>query len=132
MRHTFSTSVLVLMAFFGILTSLLAAIRPADFASRLGLTVANSGGINEIRAQYAGFFLACSVVCVASLAGAVPRQSAFIVLIVVFAGLISGRLASLALNHGTSGYPAAILSLFFIDSFGLLLSLFAIAWDKHT
>lgn len=118
------------MSFFGILTSLFASLRPSEFASRLGLAIANSGGINEIRAQYAGFFLAVAVVCMASLFGAVPRPSAFIVLIVVFAGLVSGRLVSVALNHGTSGYPPAILALIAFDSFGLLLSLSALALNR--
>lgn len=127
MRHIFGNFVLIFMTFFGILTSLFAALRPSDFASRLGLAIANSGGSNEIRAQYAGFFLAISIVCIAALFGGVPRQSAFIVLIVVFAGLVSGRLVSLVLNHGTSGYPPAILTLIFFDSLGLLLSLTALS-----
>lgn len=130
MRHIFGSFVLLFMSFFGILTSLLAALRPSDFASRLGLAIANPGGINEIRAQYAGFFLAVSVVCIASLFGAVPRPSAFVVLIVVFAGLISGRLVSLALNHGTAGYSPTILALVFFDSLGLLLSLAALALNS--
>lgn len=129
MRQSFGTFVLAISAFFGIFTAALAAVRPADFATRLGLSIANSGGINEVRAQYAGFFLAVSLVCLASLAGAVPRPTAFIVLVVVFAGLISGRLVSLALNHGTSGYPPTIVALYAIDSLGLLLSLFALKFN---
>ena len=130
MRHTFGTLVLVIAAFFGALTALLAAMRPADFAQRLGLAIANSGGINEVRAQYAGFFLACSIVCIASLAGAVPRPSAFLLLTVVFAGLVSGRFVSLALNRGTSGYPPAILALYAIDSLGLILSVTALTLNR--
>jgi hypothetical protein len=48
---------------------------------------------------------------------------------VVFAGLVSGRLVSVALNHGTSGYPPAILALVFFDSFGLILSLSALSFN---
>ena len=126
MRHHFGTFVLILWAFFGLLTALAAGLQPARFAQSLGLTIANSGGLNEVRAQYAGFFLACAIVCAAALAGWVPRSSAFLLLVVVFAGLIGGRLLSLALNHGTSGYPPAILALYAIDSAGLLLSLTAL------
>lgn len=126
MRHNFATFVLILWAFFGLLTALAAGLQPTRFAQSLGLAIANSGGLNEIRAQYAGFFLACSLVCVAALAGAVPRYSAFLLLTVVFAGLISGRLLSLALNHGVSGYPPAIRALYVIDSLGLLLSFAAL------
>lgn len=126
MRQSFGTFVLTLASLFGILTAWLAAMRPGNFAARLGLAISNAGGINEVRAQYAGFFLAVSLVCMATLFGGLSRQTAFIVLIVVFAGLISGRLVSLVLNHGTSGYPPTILALYAIDSIGLLLSLIAL------
>jgi hypothetical protein len=126
MRQSFGTFVLTLASLFGILTAWLAAMRPGNFAARLGLAISNAGGINEVRAQYAGFFLAVSLVCIATLFGGLSRQTAFIVLIVVFAGLISGRLVSLVLNHGTSGYPPTILALYAIDSIGLLLSLIAL------
>lgn len=126
MRQSFGTFVLTLASLFGILTAWLAAMRPGNFAARLGLAISNAGGINEVRAQYGGFFLAVSLVCIATLFGGLSRQTAFIVLIVVFAGLISGRLVSLVLNHGTSGYPPTILALYAIDSIGLLLSLIAL------
>lgn len=126
MRQSFGTFVLTLASLFGILTAWLAAMRPGNFAARLGLAISNAGGINEVRAQYAGFFLAVSLVCIATLFGGLSRQTAFIVLIVVFAGLISGRIVSLVLNHGTSGYPPTILALYAIDSIGLLLSLIAL------
>jgi hypothetical protein len=125
-RQSFGTVVLSLASLFGILTAWLAATQPGNFAARLGLAISNAGGINEVRAQYAGFFLAVSLVCIATLFGGLSRQTAFIVLIVVFAGLISGRLVSLVLNHGTSGYPPTILALYAIDSIGLLLSLIAL------
>jgi hypothetical protein len=131
MRHAFGTYVLVIASISGLLTAWLAGTHPSDFAQSLGLSIANSGGINEVRAQYAGFFLAVSLVCIASLAGAVPRPSAFLLLTVLFAGLIGGRLLSLALNHGTSGYPPAILALYAIDSLGLILSLSAFSLDRQ-
>ena len=67
-------------------TAWLAATQPGNFAARLGLAISNAGGINEVRAQYAGFFLAVSLVCIATLFGGLSRQTAFIVLIVVFDG----------------------------------------------
>jgi len=107
-------------------TAWLAATQPGNFAARLGLATSNAGGINEVRAQYAGFFLAVSLVWHRHSFGGLSRQTAFIVLIVVFAGLISGRLVSLVLNHGTSCYPPTILALYTIDSIGLLLSLLSL------
>ena len=126
MRQSFGTFVLAISAFFGIVTAWLAATQPGNFAARLGLAIANAGGINEVRAQYAGFFLAVSVVCAASLLGRVSRHAAFVLLVVIFAGLICGRIVSLALNHGITGYPPAIVALYAIDSFGLIVSLIAL------
>ena len=126
MRQSFGTFVLALASLFGILTAWLAASEPDKFAARLVLAISNAGGNNEVRAQYAGFFLAVSLVCIATLFGGLSRQTAFVVLIVVFAGLIFGRLVSLVLNHGTSGYPPTILALYAIDTIGLLLSLMAL------
>lgn len=130
MRQNFGTFVLVMAAFLGVLTALWAGLRPANFARSLGLTIANSGGVNEVRSQYAGFFLACAVVCVAALGGAVPRSAAFVLLVAVFAGLFCGRLVSLALNRGMSGYPAMIVALYGIDSLGLLVSAMALKWSR--
>jgi hypothetical protein len=56
--HRFFTLVLVIVTLFFLLTVWRRATAPDNFAERLGLTVANAGGHNEIRAQYAGFFLA--------------------------------------------------------------------------
>ena len=130
MRQTFGTFVLMTATFFGVATALWAGLRPASFAQSLGLSIANSGGVNEVRAQYAGFFLACAVVCIAALRGAVPRASAFLLLVAVFAGLICGRVVSLALNRGVSGYPVMIVALYGIDSVGLVLSAMALKWIR--
>jgi hypothetical protein len=87
-------------------------------AARLGLKIANAGGYNEIRAQYAGFFLASALVCAASLAGTVPRQAAFIVLVVVFGGLFAGRAVSVVVDGGFVGYGGTVVG-HAIDAIGL-------------
>ena len=91
MRQAYGSFVLVIITMFFLFTAWSSGTAPAKFAERLGLTVANAGGQNEIRAQYAGFFLAAAVVCAASLAGAVSRLTAFSVPVVIFGGLIGGR-----------------------------------------
>ena len=131
-RYTFGTAVLALATAFCLLTTWLSGTAPERFAQQLGLTIMNAGGDNEIRAQYAGFFLAAAALCAASLWGAVPRHSAYIVLVVIFGGLIAGRLVSLALNGGVAGYGPTILALYFIDSLGLVLALTALALERHS
>jgi len=128
----FGTIVLVIAALFFLLTTWRSGSAPADFAARLGLNIANAGGYNEIRAQYAGFFLASAIACAASLAGVVPRQAAFIVLIVVFGGLLAGRAVSLVLDGGVAGYGGTIVGLHAIDALGLALGIAALVLEHRS
>lgn len=130
MRSVFGTGVLITAGLFCLLTTVSAFQSPGAFAKRLGLTIANAAGTNEIIAQYACFFGAVAIICGLATIGIVGRQSAFIVLIVVFGGLISGRLTSLAINGGFSGYTPTIISLYFIDSFGLVLAASALVTER--
>jgi hypothetical protein len=131
-RSGFGTAVLAIATAFCLLTTWRSGTAPGSFAQQLGLTIANAGGYNEIRAQYAGFFLAAAALCAASLCGAVPRPSAFIVLAVIFGGLITGRLVSLALNGGITGYGPTILALYVIDSVGFVLAVTALALERRS
>lgn len=130
MTYPFGASILAIAGFFCLLTAWFSGTEPRVFAARLGLTVANPGGDNEVRAQYAGFFLAVAVVCAGALLGLVPRQAALIVLAVVFGGLIAGRLVSLVLNGGVAGYGPTIRALYAIDAVGFALSLAALLIDR--
>lgn len=130
MRDWFHTFVLLLAASFCFFTAASSGIFPRQFASRLGLTISGASGYNEIRAQYAGFFLASAAICIAALLGYVTRRSAYTVLAVLFGGLITGRLGSLAMNGGFEGYTSTIVSLYAIDATGFLLSLAAIVLDR--
>ncbi len=105
---------------FFLFTAWSSGVAPDKFASQLGLGIANAGGANEIRAQYAGFFLAAALVCAGALLGILPKLTAFIVLAMIFGGLIAGRLLSLALNGGIDGFGPAILALYAIDGAGLI------------
>ena len=132
MRNRFNKFVLLLTAFFCLSTAVSSGIAPQQFAARLGLAISGASGYNEIRAHYAGFFLVLGATCVAALLGHVSRRSAYIVLAVLFGGLIAGRVGSLAINRGFEGYTSTIRVLFAIDATGLLLSLAAIALNRDT
>jgi hypothetical protein len=132
MSQLFGTAVLVVSGLFCLLTTWSSATAPQQFAARLGLAVADAGGVNEIRAQYAGFFLAAALVCGAALASWVPRQAAFVMLVVIFGGLIGGRLLSLAIDGGMTGYGLTIRALHIIDATGLGLAIAALVLDKVT
>jgi len=72
-----------------------------------------------------------AAVCAAALAGSVARQSAYVLLIVIFGGLIVGRLVSLALNGGFAGYSPTIVALYAVDAIGFTLALTALAVDRQ-
>jgi hypothetical protein len=130
MGRSFGTIVLVVAGLFSLFTAWSSGTAPAKFAEQLGLSISNFGGVNEVRAQYAGFFFAIALACAGSLAGLIPRQSSFLVLVLVFGGLLAGRLVSLALNGGTAGYSPSILALYAIDFVGLALCLSAMIADR--
>ena len=130
MRHLYGTLVLLTAVLFFLFTASTSGLAPREFAARLGLAVSTPAGDNEVRAQYAGFFLGAAALCVAALANAVSRRSAFLLLAVVFGGLFAGRAVSLILNGGFEGYTATIRVLFAIDAAGLLLALSAMAVDR--
>ena len=130
MDRTFGTGVLVVAAAFCLMTTWTAGRSPAAFAERLGLNVANAGGSNEVRAQYAGFFFAVAAACLAGLAGAVPRGAAYFVLAVVFGGLLAGRIVSLGVDRSTAGYTQAVRALCAIDALGCALATIALAVDR--
>jgi hypothetical protein len=130
MAQLFGTAVLIVSGLFGLLTTWSSATAPHAFANRLGLAVVDAGGVNEIRAQYAGLFLAAALACGAALIGWLPRQSAFVVLVVIFGGLIGGRLASLAIDGSLAGYGPTIRALYAIDAVGLCLAIVALVVDR--
>jgi hypothetical protein len=98
---------------------------PRQFGERLGFAIGGLDGLNEIRAQYGGFFLAAALVNGLALLGALPRQSSFVVNAVVFGGLITGRIVSLAVDGGMDKYGGTIRALVFIDAVGFALSIAA-------
>lgn len=130
MGHPFGTGFLVVNALFFVITTYVSGTAPARFAGALGLAIANPGGANEVRGQYAGFFLAVAAVCAAAAAGLAPRQAVFLVLAVLFGGLTAGRLLSLILNRGTAGYGPTIRALCAIDALGPALTMTAMAVDR--
>src|ERR1700692_4505182 len=79
MPPVFGTSVLAINVLFCLFTAWSSAAEPEGFAAKLGLGIVNAGDLNEVRAQYSGFFLAVAAVCIASLCGMLSRQTSFVV-----------------------------------------------------
>ena len=130
MPQIFGSAVLTINILFFLLTTWSSATAPESFAAKLGLGIVSAGGINEVREQYSGFFLAVALVCTGSLFGLLSRQTSFVILGAVYGGLLAGRLVSLALNGGIAGYGPTILALYIIDAVGLALALVSLISDN--
>jgi hypothetical protein len=124
------TAVLTIATLFALATSVNSFLIPRQFAQLLGLAITGADGINEVRAQYGGFFLAVAASGTAALSGVIAPQAGLIVMATVFGGLIFGRLVSLTLDGGMKGYGATIRALFVIDSIGLAAALAALAAES--
>jgi hypothetical protein len=131
MRSLFGTIFLSASGLFALLTSWTSFRYPAGFAKRLGLMVQGADGLNEIRAQYGGFFLAVAAIDALVLLKLLDRRLGYVINAAVFGGLIFGRLSSLAIDRGFQNYSGSISALFFIDAFGLLLAVASLVLDRR-
>lgn len=130
MTSIFGTMLLGFALLISAFTTFAALASPKKFAASLGFGIANTGGTNEIRAQYAGFFLMVGLCCAASLVGILPRMAGILVSATVFVGLFAGRVTGLALNGGSDGYCRVIRTLIIVDALGAALSVAAFASER--
>jgi len=100
----------------------------ASFLRAMDVEINGPGGMNEIRAQYGGFFGAVGVICLLGIIGRIRPSAALIVMIAIYGGVLFGRLVSLALDGADafSAYPALLQRAHVIDLAGLVLSVIAL------
>lgn len=132
MRTVFGTGVLMIVTGFFAWTSWMSFRFSRQFGERLGLVIRGFDGLNEIRAQYGGFFLAAALINALALLGTCSRQTSFVVNAVVFGGLITGRVASLVIDGGLNGYSGVIRGLFFIDTLGFTMTTVAYLLERSS
>jgi hypothetical protein len=129
MAHPLSTIYLALTAIFFLGSSAYALSKPREFAAALDLTIARAGGVNEVRAQYGGFFLALSLALALAAFGAVERRFGLGAAAITFGGVIAGRLLGLLFDRGAAGYGPTIRTLFLIDAAGCAVAIAALALE---
>jgi hypothetical protein len=123
----FASILVAAQAAFAAYTSWLSLSRPAVFAGMLGLELPGVSGVNEIRSQYGGFFLAMAGVQAGAVAGLVPLVTGLIVGAMTFGGLAVGRVWSCLQDGGARRYTPTIRALLVIDPLAFLLSAAALA-----
>ncbi len=115
----------IVLAIFGLFffgTGVMSFMRPAAFAEKLSLAALHRSGEVEIRAQYGGFFFAAGLSQLVAFAGLVAQSAAFIIALVIFGGLILGRLGSLMFDSKGEALIPMIRNLFWIDGVGTVLA----------
>ena len=118
---------LAIFFLFFLYTGLHGLAKPRTLARLLSLTPDGESGVVEIRAQYGGFFFAVALSQVAPLALGKGYQQALIISLVVFGGLIFGRVASVLIGARWSEISGAIRMLFTVDALGFLLAALALS-----
>lgn len=116
----------IILAAFGLFftyTALVSFRTPVPFARGLGLELNGRSGAIEIRAQYGGFFAAAGLVQFAVFGGLVSAQAALFVGLVIFAGLIVGRVAALFTGSREERLLPIISALYWIDGIGCLAAI---------
>lgn len=129
MTHPFSTIYLAVTGLFFVGSGLFALSRPQRFAAGLDLAAARAGGVNEVRAQYGGFFLVLGMTCALAAAGIVGLRFGLGAAAVTFGGVIAGRLVGLAVDRDISGYGPTVRTLLVVDAAGCALAVAALMLD---
>lgn len=111
----------IILAAFGLFfayTAVVSFCTPVPFARGLGLEPNGRSGAIEIRAQYGGFFAAAGLAQFAVFGGLVSAQAALFVGLVIFAGLIVGRVAAFFTDSREERLLPIISALYWIDGIG--------------
>lgn len=118
-----SNAILTITGLFFLYTGIMSIARPKAFANVLGLEPIGRSGEIEIRAQYGGFFTAAAIPQFLAIGGLLPYNMAFLISLVIFGGLIAGRLLALIFRSENSTITPMTKALFWIDAIGALAAL---------
>ena len=107
---------------FFLYTGITSFWQPVKFARFLALETQGRSGQVEIRAQYGGFFCAAALSQFAPFIGVLNHATALVVALVIFGGLIMGRLAALLVRSDEKLTPP-IRALYWVDAVGATCAL---------
>ncbi len=115
--------ILVIFGLFFLYTGIISFRNPVGFARSLSLETVGWSGQVEMKAQYGGFFIAAALSQFAPLVGMLNPETALVVSLVIFGGLIAGRLGALTVSGQDEPLTSMIKRLFYIDGAGAAASL---------
>lgn len=123
MMGLFFDTALIVFGLFFLFTGASSFKAPEKFARSLSLDAIGHSGRVEIRAQYGGFFVAAGLSQLAYFANLSSKPTAFLVALIIFAGLIFGRASAVLFNPESEKLTPLIRNLIWIDAAGAIVSL---------
>ncbi len=123
MIYLFPDAALVIFGLFFLFTGITSFRQPAGFARSLSLEAVGRSGRVEIRAQYGGFFFAAAISQFAPLLKLISAHTALVVALVIFGGLILGRVGGLFFGSDRPALTPTIRNLFWIDAAGTIIAI---------
>jgi hypothetical protein len=118
--------ILAVAALISFAIAMRAFLAPQALATGLGLGTGKLDGLNEVRAQYGGFYFAVAITCALGIAEIVPRPSALLLLAATFGGILFGRIVSAIIDRGIGAYGPTIRVLYVVDLVGFAAALLAL------
>jgi hypothetical protein len=131
MRKTIPIIVLSTFGLLALAVGLRGLLAPTSLSASLGYTLVGADGLNEVRAQYGGFFLAIATLCGLAVLRSRWRELALVLLAVTFGGILFGRITSIAIDGGLSAYSPVIQALVLVDLIGVLAAGSALALARR-
>ncbi len=118
--------ILIIFGLFFLYTGVASFFQPEKLAKTLSLNTIGRSGRIEIQAQYGGFFFLAGLSQLAPFLKLLTPSTALTVSVVIFGGLILGRVLSLLSNQGSEPITPIIRVLYVIDAVGFGLAIWAL------
>ncbi len=130
MTSLFPNAALIIFGLIFLCTGVMSFLKPADFARSLSLEAVGRSGRIEVCAQYGGFFFAAALSQFAPFLDLIPTFTALIIALVIFGGLIFGRLGGLFFSSDGEALTPMIRNLFWVDIAGTIIAIVGILLIK--
>jgi hypothetical protein len=127
-----TVAVLAVAGLISLAIALRALLAPQALATGLGLDILDLSGMNEVRAQYGGFYLAVAITCLLGAFGFMSRPAALVVLATTFGGILLGRVISAVIDGGIGNYSQIIQTLYLVDLVGFLAAVTMLKFGTET
>lgn len=130
----FQRAVMGVTALIALAIGLRALTDPAGFLNGMQMAAVGPAGLNETRGQYGAFFIALVLYAGLGAAGIVRTTSVLAMLLVLYAGVLAGRVIHLALVgfDAIGSYPPIMQAIHVVDLVGLIASALALRQGRAT